>query len=794
MRKILLYTLGWFSGYLLVEGTSAGILVCLAGLGLVLRNGGKEADRRARTEVVWTAAIWLAGGIGCGILLATMRWEGPSVAVGEERLRVEGVAEGVASGSTERVRVRMRDSGGKAWVVTWPAKGVRGSLPLSGDVLVGQGIREVAGAPSNPFEFNMQAFQAGQGLAGTVRLRGGVWRPGAADVSVWERVWCVAGQAREAVGENLDALGLAPDVLGIVRALVLGDSTGLSGAQRGLFSATGTAHLFAVSGLHLVTFGEIVLLLFRLLNRALPDRRGQGNRERWVSLLVLLGGLAYVLLTGAQVSCLRAFVMLLGRCVAAMTGREYDAWTWLAMSSLAICCSRPDAMEEVSFQLSVACVAAMLAAGELARSRGTEGQGGSKVRIPLVSGLWASASTSWASSLVTLPIVWRQFGGIPLLPVPANMVAVPLVSNVMFPLALLGSFVPLPGPLGSWLGWLIEWLVSLMEAWLGGVTAVGGVVHAAWPGWIAASVASGLLFVASFRGSLRARAACLAGAVTVALCTVPVPGDATREGWELVLFHAEEADTALLRSQRGVVLVDGGRKGAGRRLLMPYLWHHGVERLDVVIISHAHDDHFGGLPELVSELEVCEYWVAEGSAAVGVAEGLARIGPGCGGPPRIRSWRAGQEVEFSGFRWRSWWPQESVEGLGQNDSSLVLTAEDARTVLLLPGDIEGKRAREELEETVAALGEQAGDPAGRMRTWVMKAPHHGHRSPLAAWLYKAIAPDVVFLPSEGSLVWWDAFWCGSPCRRPPLLWLSGERGAMRLVREGPDFSIEVQPE
>lgn len=793
MRKLVLFTLAYFGSLLAATGQPAGGLFIIIAITLLIM-----ATRRRQTW--WGRSAWIAVGAASGALVGWADADARApVARGvlERGVEVRGTVMGLVTGTEERARARLGDTEGLEWALTWRKdSGGRASehpLVRAGDAILGTGLRERLSAPSNPFEFDMQAFQAGRGLEGTITLRNWVCRPTASPAGA-EWVWAWIGGVRESARASIRSLDIPLGYQAIVAALVLGDSAGLGKESRALYSATGTAHLFAVSGLHLSTVGQFFWLVLGALGCLVPDSKGLGGTRRWGSLLVLCGGTFYLLLTGAPVSCLRAYIMLCGQVVAVWLQRDYDAWTWLSASALLLACARPAAMRETSFQLSVACVASMLLSAELAREwRRRSGNGG--LQLGVFGPLWESAKTSWASSLMTLPMVWSQFGGIPLLPVPANMVAVPLISIVVFPLCLAAAFVPLPECVSPLLGWLLAFLMDILEAWLRGIVSISGSLRWAWPGWVLAGTTSGLLFAATFWGSWRWRTGVAALAATLVVCAMP-PRSPLGEGqWKWTFFDVDEADMALLETAEGATaLIDAGRRGAGNRILLPYLWRQGIDRIDVVVISHAHDDHYGGMAEVASQVKVCEYWVAAGTGAAAIVSSLSRAGEGCGGPPRVREWRAGQAVEWVGARWVAWWPGGCSTGCGANDSSLVLTATWPEAQFLLPGDVEGTHAKSGVLQLAQRLADHVGQFPDRHVPLVAKAPHHAHRSPMLSYLTQMIRPNVAFLPSGGELVEWRSFWRNGIWSPPALLWLSGERGAMEISGGLGEFSVKVSEE
>lgn len=252
---------------------------------------------------------------------------------------------------------------------------------------------------------------------------------------------------------------------GLFVALVLGDRSGLDPSVRQAFARTGTAHLLAISGLHvglcwaLATTAArwgLARLSARLLRRGVV--RGVAGMIGWSV------AASYVLVAGAPVSGLRALAMLAVVSLAGLSWRRASPWNVLAAAALVVVAADPGAPRALGFQLSVASVAFLLAWTPLTSRRG------------LTQGIRTSAIGGALGTLATAPLVAAVWGQVPLAGLWANAVAVPLLGGLLVPLVLLGAVLGAVDPaLGgavwpmaeavSWLGLsLVEWLAEPSRA------------------------------------------------------------------------------------------------------------------------------------------------------------------------------------------------------------------------------------------------------------------------------------------------------------------------------------------
>ncbi len=280
--------------------------------------------------------------------------------------------------------------------------------------------------------------------------------------------------------------GAPPRLRPLFLALALGDRRSLDPALRARLSRTGTAHLVALSGLHvgtaLLAAAGVARWLLRRLAVWIALRWAWGGGADTAALWVgLLASGLYVAVAGAPTSARRALAMAAAAVVAASLGRRPSGWNTLALAALVVAWLDPPATRSLGLQLSLASVGGLLAAaswGEAAAPR--------VLRV-----LRSAFVSSLAATLATAPLLAGAFGQVPLASVWVNPVAIPLLGGLTVPPLLLGAglgavspglgaavvrLAALPAGLGlDFVTWAGEPARAPMLAWEPGVATIAAV-------------------------------------------------------------------------------------------------------------------------------------------------------------------------------------------------------------------------------------------------------------------------------------------------------------------------------
>lgn len=215
---------------------------------------------------------------------------------------------------------------------------------------------------------------------------------------------------------------------------------------------------------------------------------------------------------------------------------------------------------------------------------------------------------------------------------------------------------------------------------------------------------------------------------------------------EVTALDVAQGDALLVVSPHGrTMLIDGGgafagfgqqerreRSDPGEEAVSPYLWSRGLQRLDIVALTHAHQDHIGGLAAILENFRVGRLWIGRevASPAQAALEELARSK----GVP-IEHERRGGALDWDGVQMRILWPEIAPEETAtgpKNNDSLVLRLAYGRRVILLPGDIEKQAEREIVAET----------PGDGLRADVLKVGHHGSKNSTMEEFLERVRPQI----------------------------------------------------
>jgi competence protein ComEC len=441
------------------------------------------------------------------------------------------------------------------------------------------------------------------------------------------------GQRRGGLAGGLDAMraraeravdaGMPASDGALLRGMALGQDEAIDAAVREDFRASGLAHLLAVSGQNVMLLAALALPALAL--------GGLGHNARLAALAALIA--LYVPLAGAGPSLQRAGVMGLAGIAAMVAARPASRWYALLLAAAGTLAWNPRAWADPGWQLSFAAVVGILAVGvplgRVLRRAADELSPPQAFPPPAVRRAVADGvAITVAATLATAPLLAHHFGSVPLAGLPANVLALPAVAPAMWlgmlkiALGQIPALDPVAAALGpvaavpvGYLAWLAERCADLPGGQLALPLGSPAAVLAAY-----AVMAAGALLVARTARPVGPRLAELAArwrraprttrAVLVALAGVAaLAGSATAlEGpgppaqLTVRFLDVGQGDATLIQHPDGTaVLFDGGPPEAGVARL---LRRAGVERLAIVVATHASRDHHGGLAEVLRRFDV----------------------------------------------------------------------------------------------------------------------------------------------------------------------------------------------
>ncbi len=620
----------------------------------------------------------------------------------------------------------------------------------------------------NPGSFDYAGWLARRNVWWLAAARRGV-RPRLLPKPCGSPILSAVYRVRARAAERLDQLYAGNAyTTGMMRALLLGDASRLEQVWTDDFRRTGTYHALVISGLHVTVLATCFLFLLRLVRLGPGGSLAATTAAAWL----------YALLAGGTAPVARAAAGLTLYLVARFFYRQGRIVNLLALVAIVFLIHDPDQLFDASFQLSFLAVALIggLAVPWLERTstpyrNGVEGltetdrdlhlagkvaqfrvelrllaetlrwwlRVPQAVSLPLIGWLLRMAFYLYELAVVSaivqvgmmLPMV-VFFHRASVSGLSANVIAGPLMS-ALIPAGFLAILTgwSLPAVAAGWLleasRIVVEWHARLEPNWR----------IPAPPPWLACGFAFALLMVAA---TVRAGRLARAGAIALLVVLLglllwhPFAPRLEKGSLELTAIDVGQGESLFVALPDGkTMLVDTGgvpafggarrpRLDMGEDVVSPYLWSRSIRRLDALVVTHAHEDHIGGLESIVANFRPREIWTAAAMPRISrraLRETAVRAGVGIvslGAGERFTFGRAGVEVLAP--------PAGYVPATtpGNNDS-LVLRLVWGAHSFLLTGDSERPVETALLKAGLAT------------KTDVLKVAHHGSRSSTTApWL------------------------------------------------------------
>lgn len=601
----------------------------------------------------------------------------------------------------------------------------------------------------NPLRFDYELWLARQRIGATGYVVAGPDNGRIDEAGTGRR----AALRRYLTARITDTLG-RNDASAVLMAITVGARHEISAAQWERYAISGTSHLMAISGLHIGLAAGAAWVLAWLL--AAPLCRNRSPRDA-AAAGALLAACLYAWVSGFAVPAQRAMLMSLPVTLAFLLRREPAADRVVALACLVVVAGDPLAIHAPGFKLSFAAVAVLL---WLARQRVFEPAGcaASPPRRAAFA-LRRLAALQCCLLLGLLPLTAAIFGRVPVAAPLVNLLVLPLFNFVTVPAGLFGLMLDGPlAPLGDLLleaAWhSVRLVLALVAAAAGLPGARVGV--AATGGLMAVVVLLAVLWAAAPPGFPGRRLALIAAAAVCLHRPAPPPPGC----FDLSVLDVGQGLAVVLRTQHRALLYDtgpsfrGGGDAAGF-VVLPYLGMLGVEVLDLLVVSHDHADHAGGVRTVLDAVEVRQILTG------GPLAGAGRSQLAC---------RSGQAWLWDGVRFAvmhpGLYPRTST-----NNSSCVLEVRAGEHGVLLTGDIEGG-----VENHLARTGALA-------RVDVVVVPHHGSGTSSRPALVDALRPSLAIASAGHGNRW------GFPAREVVDRW---EEAGARVLNTAVSGAVELR--
>jgi competence protein ComEC len=552
-----------------------------------------------------------------------------------------------------------------------------------------------------------------------------------------------ASRARRSIVAHVHRVWDGPRAA-LIDAMLIGDTASIQRDWRIAFQRTGVYHILVVSGMNVSILAFVIFWVLRRLRVS----------DVVSSALTVVMSLGYAYLADLGAPILRATFMLAIYLGARLLYRDRAALNAVGIAALLLLALDPRVLFDSSFQLTFGAVLAIAGIGVplLRRTsepyrralRGLDETGRDVTMAPRVAQFridlrllrerLAKLTGRWVAHLavvgiptaaiatyevllisivaqfaLTLPMI-LYFHRATVLGLPANAVVVPL-TGVLMPAAAAALALSYVSPvLAKPAVWVTAWS---LDGITGAIRVLGGLRAADWR-VTPPSLAAALLFVAAFafcvwtmrKHRLVAAAGVVALVESALVLTVVPPRPQVHSGvLEITAIDVGQADSTLVITPDGKTLVidAAGSLGPshsefdfGEDVIAPYLWWRGITRLDAVVVTHAHSDHLGGMPRLITNFRPRELWVGPNAPT---AAFTALLRHATANDVAVVRRAAGDCFNFGEARVEVLSPPRDwqVAARPRNNDSLVLRIAYRNSSALLPADAEKKIERELLQ-------------------------------------------------------------------------------------------------
>ncbi len=525
---------------------------------------------------------------------------------------------------------------------------------------------------------------------------------------------------RQSMQTQLNNVAIDAHVLPFVRALVLGDRSGLKNEDWAVLQKTGTIHLMAISGLHVGLVAAFMFFITRLFWSKIPTAALYIAAPRVAAIMAWGAAFFYSALAGFSLPTQRAMIMLSVVLLAlVMKKRILPAYVF-STALVIVLIYDSFAVLSVSFWLSFGAVALIY------YFIFTSSQSGVSTKTSRFR-YWLHLQIFISIGL--LPLTIQFFQQAPVLSPVANIVAVPIVGFIIVPLCFIGSILLFINDSAAIIVFdAVAAIFSMLWVFLQWFSDLSFSTYAfATPSLIALFLALfglGMFFLPNI---LHIRALALICCLPILL---PFHSQIERGEFKLSVLDVGQGLSLVVQTSEQSLVFDAGPRfsrnlDAGRAVVIPFLREQGINKLDILLISHADNDHIGGARSILSGIKVKNILTSAPDKFTTVNEyTLSRCVQG-------QSW------QWDGVQFEIIYPAEKdyASGLSKNNLSCVLLVSSKTQRVLFTGDIE-----REAERLILRRYPNLSDLD------LIVAPHHGSKTSSSNRFVQQLVPQRVIMP------------------------------------------------
>jgi len=541
---------------------------------------------------------------------------------------------------------------------------------------------------------------------------------------------------RQTLGKIIDN-SFSEEVASFQKAIILGLKGEIGQDIRDSFSATGLAHLLSISGTH---FGLLAFIIFKTIKMAVKffplrvlTRVTLYITPTQIAIILTLPLLIfYALISGTSTPTVRSLIMIFIYMLALFLGRR-DQWlNSLAVAAIIILLWQPQALFDLSFQLSFI---AVFSIGYVLEKRSGDKEKGTGLQ-KVVEKIKTAFIMTLAAVSGTAPIVVLVFKRFSLISPGTNLLITPIVCFIILPLGFFTGFIALlfnmsSLPLSRLTNMITSFTLNLIKAF-------AEIPYSSLPLHNPSFIIMVLYFL-TLMFVFKSRVKWRFLPFILILCFYFLTPHLYANNFNVTFLDVGQGDAAVVEfPDRRVMLIDGGTRDpdTGRMVIAPYLWSKGIRKIDFIALTHFHPDHHGGLIYIMDNFKVGEIWL-NGRILPEAGEFFQKIQE-----RRIpkRILKRGDVLEARDYKIYIFHPYDGFladsprgEFSVQNNDSLVLKIESKNGSILFTGDIE-----KEAEEDLLHLGRW-------LKSDVLKVPHHGGRTSSSREFLEMINPKIAVI-------------------------------------------------
>ncbi|MDO8446680.1 MAG: DNA internalization-related competence protein ComEC/Rec2 [Deltaproteobacteria bacterium] len=589
----------------------------------------------------------------------------------------------------------------------------------------------------NPGGFDYERYLALKGIFSTAYLKDaeGIVKTDEENPSYTGWIEGMRDSIRENVFKN------AGDTAPVLLSLITGEQGEIPRETREAFSRAGTAHILAISGEHIgiIAFASFAIILW-LLKRS-EKVMLTVNIYKAAAILTIPSIILYSMIAGSGFSIVRAAIMGGVLLMAVLLDRRRDIASLVAFAAFLILTFEPQALFDISFQLSFASVISLaLIVPHLKTIYANLEERNRTATRRILSWLAMLSFVSIAATIGTSPLVAYYFNRVSIISPVANLVTVPIVGFIIVPIGLLSSIlIPVSQAFSGLLISVNSHLLTLIIKFTALIASVPmASIRVVTPDILEVSLF--YLLIASFiyrkEFHLARRLLIAALAITIILESFYFLKPRLQTELKITFLDVGQGESTLVEFPGGKrMLIDGGGfpdsdLDVGEMILAPFLWHKRIRDIDYLVLSHPNSDHYGGLPFVLRNFNVGEVWesgVEEESEGYAEFKRAAREGS-----LRHKVVGDGEGISVNGVTIKVLNPPKGYvpkDDRAANNGSLVLKVIYGDTSFLFTGDIE--------KDAEYALLSKGGD----LKSTILKVPHHGSLTSSTVEFLNKVRPE-----------------------------------------------------